>query len=320
MSRFFGIAKSLKSPPHSLSRFFGEPKLVSSRINGIFGSRAKYLEAVKELETGLYKVAYMQNLLKIIPTGSLEAFLSVFNQSKKLEFENLIDSELSIANFSFYTSVSAVFSSKIEGEQIELDSFVKHKRFGIKYLPDYTRKIDDLYEAYSFAQQNILTEKTIKKAHVQITKHILPKPQQGKIRSSNMYVVAKDGKIEYVAASPGKVNAEMKKFYADVETLQNAELTFEEVFYYASMIHLIFVKIHPFDDGNGRIARLLEKWFVAERLGEKAWFIQSERNCYDNHQTYFSNIRRMGLDYEELNYAEALPFLQMLPNAINYKG
>jgi Fic family protein len=28
--------------------------------------------------------------------------------------------------------------------------------------------------------------------------------------------------------------------------------------------------------GNGRTARLLEKWFLAEKLGAKAWFVESE--------------------------------------------
>lgn len=78
-------------------------------------------------------------------------------------YELLQDSELSISTFSFYTSVSAVFSSKIEGEPIELDSYIKHKRFGIKFLPDYTRKIDDLYDAYQFAKFHTCSKKTLRK-------------------------------------------------------------------------------------------------------------------------------------------------------------
>lgn len=42
----------------------------------------------------------------------------------------------------------------------------------------------------------------------------------------------------------------------------------------------VFVKIHPWNDGNGRSARLLEKWFIAQKLGPKAWFLQSEKNYY----------------------------------------
>lgn len=258
--------------------------------------------------------------LKIIPLDLLELYKKSIDPSLQKEFNALHDSELSIDTFSFYTSVSAVFSSKIEGEHIDLDSYIKHKRFGIEYQPDYTQKIDDLYKAYLFAQKNRLNPKNIELAHAQITKHILKKTQQGKARSSNMFVITKDGKIEYVAATPEKVISEMQRFYDDLEILLTVDLSFEETLFYASMIHLVFVKIHPFDDGNGRTARLVEKWFLAQKAGKNAWFVQSERNYYDNHQTYYNNIRRLGVDYEELNYKEALPFLQMLPNAINYKG
>jgi Fic family protein len=260
----------------------------------------------------------MNKDFKIIPTELLEPFKKSIDLSLKKDFDALNDSELSIDTFSFYTSVSAVFSSKIEGEHIELDSYIKHKRFGIKYQPDYTRKIDDLYEAYLFAQKNNLSVRNIELAHSQIAKHILKKPQEGKIRSGNMFVITKDGKIEYVAVTPDKVKSEMQRLYDDLGVLLKSELTFEESLFYAAMVHLVFVKIHPFDDGNGRTARLIEKWFLAQKLGNNAWYVQSERNYYENHQTYYNNIRRLGLDYEELNYNEALPFLQMLPYSLNY--
>lgn len=250
----------------------------------------------------------------------LVQFKAAFDKSLKQDFEKLHDSELSIESFSFYTSVSAVFSSKIEGEEIEMDSYIKHKRFGAKYQPDYTRKIDDLYDAYLFAQKSKLTAQTLEQAHAQLTKHILKKSQQGKFRTGNMFVVTNEGKIEYVAASADKLKTEMQKFYSDMEALLHAEMSFEEVFFFASMLHLVFVKIHPFEDGNGRTSRLLEKWFLAQKLGDKAWFIQSEKNYYVQHHTYYSNIRRLGLEYDELNYLEALPFLLILPGSISYKG
>lgn len=255
-------------------------------------------------------------LLQILPTALLEKYKAGFDKTLLQNFEALTDSELSIENFSFYTSVSAVFSSKIEGENIELDSFIKHKRLGVKYQPDYTRKIDDLYDTYLFAQQNKLTPTALKQAHQLLTKHILQKSRQGIYRTGKMYVLTKDGQIEYVAAAPAMVNPEMEKLYADIETLLPVNLPFEEVFFYASLLHLVFVKIHPFEDGNGRTARLLEKWFLAQKLGAKAWFIESERHYYEQHQTYYSHTRRLGLEYDELDYGEALDFLKMLPESI----
>lgn len=60
----------------------------------------------------------------------------------------------------------------------------------------------------------------------------------------------------------------------------------------------------------------LKKWFLVEKLGEKAWFVQSEKMYYDQHQTYYSNIRLLGLEYATLDYTKALPFLLMLPSAV----
>lgn len=228
----------------------------------------------------------------------------------------LQESELSIASFSFYTSVSAVYSSRIEGEDIELDSYVKHKRFGIPFLPDHTQKIDDLYNAYQFAKTHPCNRENLLAAHHMLTLHILPEARRGRIRTGNMYVTTPDGRIEYVAAAPHSVEEELTKFFDDLAALRTMDLSITEVFYFAAMLHLVFVKIHPFDDGNGRCARLLEKWFLAEKLGEKAWLLQSEKHYYNHHQLYYTNIRLLGLEYEALDYRAALPFLLMLPGSL----
>ena len=258
----------------------------------------------------------MQIQLEIIPISLREQYNLQISKNLQSDFDKLRDAEISTENFSFYTSVASVFSSKIEGEEIELDSYIKHKKFGIEFLPDYTKKIDDLYTAYQFAKTNTLNKNNIQKAHQLLTKHILAKNWQGKMRKQNMFVATPDGKIEYVASLPQDVEKEMKKFYADIDSLISAKLKIEDVFFYASLIHLVFVKIHPFNDGNGRTARLLEKWFLAQHLGEKAWFIQSEKYYYQNHQTYYNNLRALGLEYQSLDYNKALPFLLMLPSSL----
>ncbi len=259
----------------------------------------------------------MKNSLQIIPTALLEEYkLSLVNFQLSIEFEKLHEAEISTSTFSFYTSVASVFSSKIEGEDIELDSYIKHKAMGIEFKPDYTKKTDDLYNAYIFASQNAPTPQNIGKAHALLAANFVEKNKLGKFRTHNMYVATNDGKIEYVAASPYEVEQEMQKFYADIAFLLKQQLSIEEVFFYASLIHLVFVKIHPWNDGNGRTARLLEKWFLAQKLGEKAWFLQSEKMYYNKHNTYYKNIRLLGLEYPELDYTQALPFLLMLPKCL----
>jgi Fic family protein len=250
--------------------------------------------------------------LQIINTDLLPQYL-LHIKGIKTTFDVLKDAEISTNTFSFYTSVSSVYSSKIEGEDIDLDSYIKHRSMGIKFKHDYTKKTDDLYNAYQFANTHELTPINIAKAHKLISKNILPKNQQGKIRNQNMYVTTADGRIDYVAVSPFKVQYEMEKFYQDVANLLSQNLSHEEVFYYAAFIHLVFLKIHPWDDGNGRCSRLLEKWFIAQKLGQKAWFLQTEKYYYLHHDQYYQNIRNLGLDYEYLDFNKALPFLLMLP-------
>ena len=255
--------------------------------------------------------------LKIVPISLLADYKSATKDLKLTErFELLQEAEISTDTFSFYTSVASVYSSKIEGEDIELDSFIKHKKFGVEFLPDYTKKIDDLYDAYMFAKQNNLSRQNIEKAHAILCQHFIAEHQLGKIRNQIMYVITPDGKIEYVAANPHEVENEMKKLFADIDILLSTKLSTEEVFYFGAIIHLVFVKIHPFIDGNGRMARLLEKWFIASKLGEKAWFIQSEKYYYENHQLYYNNLRALGLEYEELDYSKSLAFILMLTHSI----
>lgn len=258
--------------------------------------------------------------LKIIPVDLLEQYCLQVNENLQSSFDKLMEAEISTDTFSFYTSVASVFSSKIEGEEIELDSYVKHKKFGIEFLPDYTKKIDDLYNAYTFAKSARMNKINIEETHKLLSKHIVAKHQQGKQRTQNMYVSTPDGRIEYIAASPFELESEMQKFYSDIDLLLDAKLNIQEAFFFAALIHLVFVKIHPFNDGNGRTGRLLEKWFLAQKLGDKAWFVQSEKNYYQQHQSYYDKLRVLGLEYQDLDYSKALPFLLMLPNSLNING
>jgi Fic family protein len=264
------------------------------------------------------RIEIMQNIfnLNIIPIDLLSSYLSSIGDDMEKRFNNLVDSELSIDTFNFYVSVSAVYSSKIEGEDIEMDSYIKHKRFGSTFLPDYTKKIDDLYGAYEHAKNHELNAKNILICHSLLTAKILHNDKRGRYRVGNMYVVTEKGAIEYIAVEPSRVASEMNLWLDDLKILIQKKLTIEEIFYFASMLHLTFLKIHPFEDGNGRMSRLIEKWFIANQIGAKAWFIESEKYYYNNKIQYYNSIRKLGIEYTDLNYTKAVDFLKLLPNSI----
>ncbi len=132
-----------------------------------------------------------------------------------------------------------------------------------------------------------------------------------------MFVINSDDKFEYVAASQEIVKSELEKLFYDIEELIKTALNPFEIFYYASLIHLVFVKIHPFQDGNRRTARLIEKWFLIEKIGQKATSVQLEKNFYLKIKDYYSNIKKLGLEYEELDYSKSLDFLLMTVTGID---
>jgi len=244
-------------------------------------------------------------------------YLSLLDVDIQKQFDEVKETEWNVANFKFFTAVSVMSSSRIEGESLEVDSYVKHKVLEIDYLPNLIEKPNDLYKAYEFARDTQLSLESFLQAHSITTLHLLPETQRGKIRTGNMLIMEQQtGRVQYEAAGASVVKEEFQLFWNELSEMINQALSIEEVFYFASLLHLVFVKIHPFNDGNGRTARLLEKWFLATMLGEKAWFIASENYYYQNLQNYYNNLARVGLFYENLNYEKGLPFFLMLPNAL----
>ena len=244
-------------------------------------------------------------------------YTSMLDIDMEEAFTQIKKKEWTAENFRFFTAVSVMSSSRIEGEQMEIDSYLKHKLQNIEYLPNLTEKPNDLFEAYEFARDNKLSLPNFYKAHAIATKHLLPEGQRGTVRTGNMLIMElQTQRVQYEAAMASVVEKEFEDFWTELSALLLKELSIQEVFYYASLIHLVFVKIHPFNDGNGRTGRLLEKWFLNSMLGEKAWYIGSEHYYYKNLQTYYNSLARVGLFYDLLNYEKSIPFLLMLPNAL----
>ncbi len=268
----------------------------------------------------LEKRVFNKNKMKILSDKYFKSYKQQLTVDIKNAIKDINEIELTQQSFTFYTSVAVISSSRIEGEQMEIDSYVKHKMQDIEYLPELVEKPNDLYNAYVFAKENNLTEINFLQSHILLSQHLLPQKWRGVYRKNEMLVMEhKKGRIQFEAASYAIVETEMNKLWIDIKELLQKKISMEEIFYYASFIHLVFVSIHPFNDGNGRAGRLLEKWFLAAHLGEKAWYIKSEKYYYHHVNEYYKNLNRLGMFYDKIDYANADLLLQMLPNAINYK-
>ena len=222
----------------------------------------------------------------------------------------------SVEDFEYYIIASSLYSSKIEGNTLDANSFMRYRK-----KKDYPKKkevqeIEDLVAAYHFAAGNELSKLNFLKAHGILSKTLLPAKERGAIRKSPVWIRdSKTLKPAYIAVEPEFADDELGKLFSDITILLKRDLKSKEIFYYASMIHLWIAMIHPFGDGNGRSARLLEKWFLTSKLGRSAWSIDSERYYWDNRPAYYANIA-LGFNYYDLHWDRCIHFLLMLAGSI----
>lgn len=255
--------------------------------------------------------------LKFISTDYMDAYASKckidwLEVSHKLRSKSSFTSE----DFEYYLIASSLYSSKIEGNPLDVNSFFRNR--GNKSYPrkKEVQEIEDLVMAYKFASENPLNKANFLKTHSRLSKTLLPLNLQGKVRKVQVGIRDSNTlKLVYMAVEPQFVNEELNKLFTDISVLLKRDLSYRDVFYYASMIHLWVAKIHPFMDGNGRSARLLEKWFIVSKIGLSAWSINSEKYYWDNRPEYYQNIA-LGFNYYALFWDRCLPFLLMLPQAL----
>lgn len=98
------------------------------------------------------------------------------------------------------------------------------------------------------ANNKTFTEENIKLLH-RLFYEKIDSEKAGKYRTSQVIITGSSVELP----KPEVLDEKMREFLSQLPKLK-AELHPVE---YAAMVHIIFVNIHPFTDGNGRVARLL---------------------------------------------------------------
>ena len=95
-------------------------------------------------------------------------------------------------------------------------------------------------------------------------------------------------KIHYVAPSPGRVEAEMEKF---IDWFNRAEPVSSII--RSAIAHLWFVSIHPFEDGNGRLARILSDMLLARADRSEFRFYNVSAQINKDKTHYYQTLERV---------------------------
>lgn len=95
--------------------------------------------------------------------------------------------------------------------------------------------------------------------------------------------VEKNGKVIYMAPESVLVPSLMKNLF---EFINNSEMN---IILLSAIFHYYFVAIHPFSDGNGRLARYWVSLMLI-KYNKNFEFIPIEEEMYLNHEEYYSSI------------------------------
>jgi len=135
----------------------------------------------------------------------------------------------------------------------------------------------------------------------------------GQYRSGEMQIVSGamgKEKVHYEAIKPEMVKNEMDKFL----NWFNHEKTLDPVLK-AAIAHFWFIIIHPFDDGNGRIARALTDMLLARAEGSGDRFYSMSSQILIERKRYYEVLQQV--QHSSGDITEWLDwFLNCLKNAI----
>ena len=119
----------------------------------------------------------------------------------------------------------------------------------------------------------------------------LQKIETGRYRTGEMQIVSGamgKEKIHYHAPAPSVVKKEMDRFLSWFESDANLDGVIK-----AAIAHFWFIIIHPFDDGNGRIARALSDLLLARSEGSSQRYYSMSSQILIDRKSYYEILQKV---------------------------
>ena len=197
--------------------------------------------------------------------------------------------------------ISTYASTSIEGNPLPLTEVKKV----LKHEPAQVRKSEQEVINYNHALEELnegILKKTISfdlhlilRIHAHITRSLMPTSQVGFLRSDPVFVNdPRTGNPIYLPPEAKDVQVLMDELIEFVTT-HRGDI---DPLILAGIFHKQFVIIHPFMDGNGRIARLATKVLLAD-MGLDTFSLFSFENYYNQNVTrYFQTVGASGNYYD----------------------
>ncbi|MDE2215262.1 MAG: Fic family protein, partial [Candidatus Omnitrophica bacterium] len=193
--------------------------------------------------------------------------------------------KLSVARDSFNRSVHS--STWIEGNMLSLAQVAALSADkDIVAQEKEKREVRNCIKALRWLLQHRhapLTEAKLLKLHTIMTIDLLPQERCGRYRNIQNYIINAKDQIIFTPTAPSKVKQRMKELFIWLKRHKAEHPIFRN-----AIFHYEFVNIHPFVDGNGRVARAASQWILFSddydplwTLGLDEYFAQDRAKYYD---------------------------------------
>jgi Fic family protein len=261
--------------------------------------------------------------------SSLNSILSQASRSTgKLEGATYALNDKNINTLVIDASIDEILkSSEIEGEILSRDSVRSSVRKKLDANFDYandnsTRHTDGLVKLLIDSTNNAtpLTKERLHGWH----SILFPtgysdghKIDVAKYRSDEMSVVSTKGyreTVHYIAPAHENLTDEMDKLLHYINHVQ------EDAYVKSAIVHLWFVSIHPYDDGNGRIARTITNYVLSRELGLDHKYYSLSAAIRKDRKGYYDGLERaQNLFYNrEFDFTKWITWhTRMISNAID---
>ena len=198
-------------------------------------------------------------------------------------------------------TLDVVKSSEIEGELLNYEQVRSSiaRKLGLDYagMVYSDRNVDGVVEMMLDATQNFdkpLDEERLFNWHASLFptgRSGMYKINTGKYRTGEMQIVSGalgKEKIHYQAPPPEQVKYEMDRFLDWLNNNNELDLVVK-----SATAHFWFIIIHPFDDGNGRIARAISDLLLARSDKSSQRFYSLSNQILLERKKYYSILQKI---------------------------
>ncbi|MDP2585729.1 MAG: Fic family protein [Candidatus Levybacteria bacterium] len=179
---------------------------------------------------------------------------------------------------------SSLFSARIEGNPLKISDF----EFGTETEEEKKKEIFNIVKAINFMDKNvrtnILTEDIVLHLHSLVLQNITP--DAGHFRNEMSAIFNQAGVAVYMPPPPNQIS----KLLNELLNYVNSEEKFPLV--NAFVAHLIFEKIHPFLDGNGRVGRLLISAIIKSKGWDFSFTVPFEEYLDEHKDEYYFHLNQ----------------------------